>query len=483
MNLPDEITLDPADWNGWRTLLHRAVDDAIDDLAQLRARPAWQPMPEPVREALRQPAPVHGSSAEAVYDDVRRHIVPYSWGNTHPRSWGWVNGTGTVGGLLAEIVTGAMNTNVPLGNQAASVLEQQVIEWSRELMGFPEGTTGLLVTGASIANLVGLTVARDAMGEDVPSRGCSGAGALTVYCSSESHSSVDKAVAVLGIGTNQLRRVAVDADMRIDLAALRAAIAEDRARGFRPACVVGNAGTVNNGAIDDLDALADLCAGEDLWLHVDGAFGAVARLAPARRAALRGMERADSLAFDYHKWLQVPYEAGCILVRDGAAHRRASFALTRSYLSALERGASAGPDFSQLGPELSRAFRALKIWMTFRQTGTETLGRLVEQNCRQATWLSERLPRIPGCVVAAPVRLNVVPFRLEPPLLDGAARDTVNRELLMRLQERGIAIPSGTIIGGRFTLRVAITNHRTRREDLEALAQSVEAIGRELAAD
>ena len=478
------LTLDPPDWNVYRSLLHRAVDDALDHLAALRQGPAWQPMPAISRDAVRRPLPAEGIGPEALFEEVRRHIAPYAWGNTHPRSWGWVNGNGSAAGLLADVIAAGMNTNVPLGNQSAAVVEEQVIAWSRQIMGFPAEATGLLVTGASIANLVGLTVARDTMaGTDLPAAGTGSLPPLTVYASSETHSSIDKAMAILGLGTRQLRKIPVDQALRLDVRKLHEAIRADRAQGLRPICVVGNAGTVNNGGIDDLGALADVCAAERLWFHVDGAFGAVAMLAPGRRPQLAGLERADSLAFDFHKWLHVPYEAGCILVRDGAAHRRASFAPTRSYLVPLERGASAGPDFSQLGPELSRAFRGLKVWMTLLAHGTTRLGELVEQNCQQAAWLAERLTQVAHCVVPAPVALNIVPFRLELSRLPGDRRDAINRELLMRLQERGIAIPSGTSIGGRFTLRAAITNHRTRQDDLEALAVAVEQLGAELLSD
>jgi glutamate/tyrosine decarboxylase-like PLP-dependent enzyme len=334
-----------------------------------------------------------------------------------------------------------------------------------------------------MGNLVGLAAARSARaGFDVRRRGVGASGErLAVYASSEAHSSIQKAVELLGLGADSLRQAPVRDDFTVDVGALARMIEADRAAGMRPICAVGNAGTVNTGAVDDLPALADLAAREGLWFHVDGAFGALACLSPELRPIVAGMERADSLTFDFHKWLYLPYEIGVTLVRDAEAHRRA-FSLTPDYLVHGQRGLAAGLWFSDYGVQLSRGFRALKAWMHIKEHGAEKLGRLIGQNVAQARYLAALVERSPELELMAPVPLNIVCFRYRSPHRGEAELDALNQELLIRLQESGIAAPSSTRVRGRYALRAAITNHRSRREDFDALLAGVLRIGGELAA-
>jgi len=335
-----------------------------------------------------------------------------------------------------------------------------------------------------MANLVGLTVARNRRaGFDVRAEGVGAGPALTFYASAETHSSVVKAVELLGLGRRALRRLPTDASFRLDVEALRAAIREDRAAGRRPCSVVANAGTVNTGATDDVERLADLAAAEDLWLHVDGAFGAFAALAPSLRDGVRGLERADSLAFDLHKWGHFPIEAGCVLVRRDADQLE-SFRTAADYLSLTNGGVSGRTRrFAEYGPQLSRGFRALKVWMGLKEQGVARLGRLVEQNVAQARALAERVDREPELERLAPAPLNIVCFRYRGAETDPDRLDALNGRLLVRLQESGVAVPSHTRIGGRFAIRVCITNHRTRREDLSLAVEKILELGRALAAE
>jgi aromatic-L-amino-acid/L-tryptophan decarboxylase len=387
--------------------------------------------------------------------------------------------------MLADMLASGMNPHLAGYDQSPALVERQVVRWMAELLGFPAEASGLLVSGGSMANLIGLAVARNAgAGFDLRGEGLQSAGAprLVFYGSSETHSWARKSSELMGLGDRAFRRVPVNAAYEVDVATLRAAIAADRAAGHRPFCVIGNAGTVNTGATDDLPALAAVCRSEKLWFHVDGAFGAFAALAPSLRSIVAGLDQADSIAVDLHKWGYLPFEVGLALVRHREAHR-AAFATTSRYLDATPRGIVAGGfPFADLGVQLSRGFRALKVWMSLKSHGADAWGRLVEQNVAQARHLRDRIVAEPRLELLAPVPLNVVCFRFVAPGIDGAALDDLNQEILIRVQERGIAVPSSTILGGRFALRVAITNHRSRREDFDLFVDTVLALGEEVAA-
>jgi glutamate/tyrosine decarboxylase-like PLP-dependent enzyme len=439
----------------------------------------WRPVPDAVRQALAEPLPLEPQGLERTCRDARDLILPYPTGNAHPRFWGWVHGSGTAGGILAELLAAAMNANCGGRDHSAIHVERQVVEWARQLFDFPAGTSGILVSGTSLATLIGLAVARHhRAGTDVRADGIRGAPLpLVGYASAEAHGSVGRAFEVLGLGRSALRTIPVDHDCRIELAALRRAIARDRAEGAKPFVVVGTAGTVNTGALDDLAALAELCAEEHLWLHVDGAFGALIALSEALKPRLAGIERADSLAFDFHKWLHVPYDAGCVLVRRGELHR-AAFALSPDYLRRTGRGLAGGdPWFCDYGPELSRGFRALKVWFTLKEHGTRRLGAAIERNCAQARYLAERIAQDGRLELKAPVALNIVCFRFRAPALDEAGLDRLNAELVADLHESGIAAPSTTTLAGRTVIRVCLTNHRTRESDLDVLVDAVLKFG------
>jgi glutamate/tyrosine decarboxylase-like PLP-dependent enzyme len=486
-----ELTLDPADWDAFRTLAHRMVDDMLDHLSTLHEQPAWREMPRPVRESFGAPVPREGVGDAAAYASFVGRVMPYTVGNLHPRFWGWVQGQGTPLGMMADMLAAGVNPHMAGFNQAPALVEHEVIRWLATLLGMPADASGVFVTGGTMANTLGLAVARHAaavkMKLDVREEGlqtdagAASRGRLVFYGSTETHNWARKAAELMGLGNRSFRRVPVDLEYRIDVAALARLVEQDRASGMHPFCVIGTAGTVNTGATDDLDALADFCRDESLWFHVDGAFGALVHLSKELKRIVKGMERADSIGFDLHKWGSLPFECACVLVRDAGMHR-AAFASSASYIEAMNRGVIAGGlPFAERGLDLTRGFKALKAWMSLTAHGTDKLAAVIEQNVRQAHRLAERIDLHPELELMAPAPLNVVCFRYAP--IDrpsDAALDAANEEILLRLQERGIAIPSGTRLGGRYAIRVANVNHRSRESDFTALLDAVVEIGREV---
>lgn len=467
------MSFDPVDWPAFRRLAHRALDEACDDLAHIAEQPAWRAVPPDVKTAIAEPLPRRGELLDAVYERYRVTIAPYTVGNRHPRFFGWVHGAGTPAGMVAEMLAGALDINTGGREHAAVYLERRVIAWFAEIFGFPPESSGIVTSGSSLSNLIALLVARNAHDERIRRDGVSGR--LTAYASREAHSSVARAFDIAGLGSASLRDVAVDTERRIAIDALVQAIAADRAAGYTPFFLCGTAGSAATGATDDLRALAAIAREEQLWFHVDGAFGALAQLSASERHRVAGIAQADSLAFDAHKWLHVPYDAGCVLVRDATLHR-AAFAGDVPYLGRSERGTAAGdPWYYDFGPELSRGFRALKLWFTLKTIGLDALGAMIGAQCAIARAAGARIAMTPGLHLLAPVGLNIVVFRSEPPALasDEAALDAHNAELAIVLQEDGTAVLSTTRIDGRLALRMNIMNHRTTPEDVE---QTIDAV-------
>ena len=466
-------TLDPSDWASFRADGHRMLDDILDYVERIRERPVWQPIPDEVRARFRAEVPTAPTALGAVHADFMRDVLPYATGNVHPGFMGWVHGGGNPVGILAEMLAAGLNANLGGRDHVPIEVERQITEWMRRIFGFPEGASGLFVTGTSMANLMGVLVARTTMlGAGVRRKGVAGGKRLVAYTSAAAHGCITQAMEISGLGSEALRIVPTDGRDRIDVEALAAAIAVDRGQGLTPFLVVGTAGTVNIGAVDDLAALADLARREKLWFHVDGAFGALAILAPDLKPRLTGIERADSIAFDFHKWGQVPYDAGFLLVRDGARHR-AAFASPAAYLRRESRGLAAGSPWPcDFGPDLSRGFRALKTWFTLRVYGTERIGQVISHTCDLARYLERRIMAEPVLELLAPVQLNIVCFRYR-----SAEADRVNAGIIADLQESGIAAPSSTTIDGKLAIRAAIVNHRTETRDIDALVQAVLALG------
>jgi aromatic-L-amino-acid/L-tryptophan decarboxylase len=476
-------TLDPDDWSEALAVSHGILEDAVAYLRDVRERPVWKEMPQDVREFFDSPAPAKPQPLASVYREVAETVMAYPMGNVHPRFWAWYMGSSNFTGAIGDFLAAIQGSNLGGGSHAAALMDQQVVDWVKTMVGFPRSASGTLVSGGSMANIIGLAVARNVKaGIDVRELGVAAIEKpLRFYGSDQIHSCHRKAMEALGLGNRALRRIRTDQALRIDLDALRAEIARDRSDGLAPCCVIATAGTVNTGAIDDLPALASLARQEDLWLHIDGCIGAFIAIAPQNAHRVAGIEKADSLALDPHKWLHAPFEAGCALVRDASAHRNA-FAVTPEYLGSTPRGLASGQWLFDWGLQTSRGFRALKIWMALKEHGVEKFGRLIDQDIDHAHALSALIEAEPELELVAPTNINIVCFRYRPAGLDGAALKALNTEIMLRLQEEGLAAVSDTTVHGEHCLRAAINNHRTREEDLELLVRETLRLGRAIAA-
>lgn len=469
---PEEgFSLDPADWSAFRAQARWMLEDALDHVEHVASGPVWRAPPAEVRARFEEGSPRAPTDLAEAHERLLHDLLPYSSGNGHPAFMGWVQGAGTPVGMMGELLAAAINANLGGRDHMAIAVERQIGLWAREWFKFPETSEGLFVTGASMANFMGVLAARArAAGTDVRRQGVAGTPRqLTAYVARTAHGCVARAMDMAGLGSDALRLIETDQRHRINLSQLREAIAADRASGLQPFLVVGTAGTVDVGAVDDLEGLADVALVEDLWFHVDGALAALGVLSPEVAPLLAGIERADSIAFDFHKWGQVPYDAGYFLARDGERLRDA-FASPAAYLRRDGRGL-AGGDFwpCDYGPDLSRGFRALKTWLTFTTLGTDAIGASIARTCELARMLAREVEARPELELLAPVALNIVCFRHR----GGAEADALNAEIVAELHESGRAAPSLTTIGGRIAIRAAIVNHRTGPADILNLVEGV----------
>jgi glutamate/tyrosine decarboxylase-like PLP-dependent enzyme len=478
--------LDPEDF---RRLAHAAVDIVADYLAGIGTRAVFRPMAPAERATLMQePLGAAGVGLEALLERVRTAVLPHAMGNGHPRFFGWVNSPPAPVGVLADFLAAALNPSCAGGDHAAIYVERAAVRWLMELIGFPtEGSMGLLASGASAATLIALAAARHRAalddGWNVRRDGLQRARSpLVLYVSPEGHSCIQKAVELLGLGSDAIHRVSTDEHHRMDVGSLHAAVAADRAAGKRPFCVAASAGTVSTGAIDPLGVLADLCASEGLWLHVDGAYGAVGAAVPTHRARYAGLERADSIALDPHKWLSVPVECGAVLVRDGNLLREA-FSLVPDYLrTEADRGFGGLPWYSEYGIQQTRGFRALKLWMTLQHLGRDGVRDLIARHLMLARHLAGLVDTAPDLERLAPVELSIVCFRYAPACLrgDDGALDALNKRLMEEVQASGAAFLTQATLRGRFALRACVLHYATTEADIAALVDAVRDTGARL---
>jgi glutamate/tyrosine decarboxylase-like PLP-dependent enzyme len=446
-----------------------------------------------LKTRLFEPLPREGRGAEDLLRTFRDVVVAGSRLNGHPRFFGYVSAPGTAIAAIADLLASTLNANLTAWRSAPAPveLERLAIDWIRQALGCPEGTAGLFLSGGSMANFTALAAARErAGGPALHTRGVRALPqGLALYTSAEAHHSIDKGAALLGLGTECVRRVDVDARLRMSVPALERRIAEDRAAGFEPFCIVATAGTVVTGAVDPLAEIAAVARRERLWLHVDACYGGFARLAPSASALFEGIADADSIALDPHKWLYLPADCGCLLYRDPESARSA-FALGADYTKVSETAPGEDFAFWDYGPELSRRFRALKVWMTLSYAGARAFSEAIESNLDCARYCAELVDASDDLERMAPVELSIFCFRVIPPALARGARprsdeneraiDRFNERLLVALQKDGSSYLSNATIAGRFALRGCVLNYRTTRRDIEILLDDVRRVARSL---
>ena len=470
-----------------RRVGHEVADWIATYLTSLPAAPVFQPVPTDAAAAmLATPVPERGEAIDAILARFRSEIGEYPFGNGHPRFSAWVNSPPAAIGIFAQALAAAMNPSVAGGNHAAVWVERQVIEWFKSIFGFPHESMGLLVSGSSAAAITGLAVARHSaaarIGWDMRKDGAhivSKGGApvrMLVYETAEAHSCHQKAVELLGLGSAQIRVVPSDDALRMRPEALDEMLAADIAAGALPVAVIASAGTVNTGAIDPLDAIADVCATHRVWMHVDGGYGAPAILTSEYRAELAAIGRADSVGIDAHKWMYVPVDAGVVLIRN-AKLMRDTFSLVPPYLRSDDdrHGVHGPPWLSEYGSEQTRPFRALKVWMALRYFGTSGYRRLIAHDIAMARRLADRVRIAPEFELREPQGLSIVCFRAAPASLHGddKAIDALNQRVLATLQLGGKAFLSSTVLGDRTWLRSCIVNPGTTPDDIDAVLDAV----------
>jgi len=475
--MPDKLALPPEDF---RAIAGAAVDFLVSYFESLETRPVVVPTTSrAIRQQIDEPLPAAGADFGLLLDTVRDVISQYSRHSAHPRMFGYVASPGTAVTALSHMLAAGMNINVTAWRSAppAADLERLTIDWLKEMLGYPATAGGLLLSGGSMANFAGLAAARSAKaGVDVVREGMAAAGRrMCVYVSEESHYSVAKGAGMLGLGESSVRAVKTDACLHIDLDDLARLVAEDRAAGHLPFCVVANAGTTATGAFDPLAQVADFVRRNDLWMHVDAAYGGFAALAPSARHFFAGIEQADSIALDPHKWLYLPVGCGCVLYKNPAT-ARAAFAHGADYTRTIGLENDEAFAFWDYGPELTRPFRALDLWMLLKFAGTERLGQAIEENIACAKYFEELVKASEDFEMLAPVELSIFCFRYVPKGFAGDL-DAFNERLLVAVQRTGSTYLSNARVGGRFALRGCVLNYRTTKADMARVLEDVRAAG------
>lgn len=484
-----EETLDPDNWDEIKALGHKMLDDMIDFQRDVAKRKYSFPTPQALGDIC-IPLPEKGEGEKQVYDVFQRSIEPFSGISLSPRFMGVVAGPGSPYGMLTGMLTSGLGGALETPPFVDAYVHRQVIDWIKEMLDYPKEAGGVLVSGGSEANFTALAVARNTSAEiDMKAGGMQGVPRkMIVYVSDGGHHCLERSVELLGIGAENLRWVPTDENCRIRIDVLKESISSDRKKGHHPFCIIGNAGTVDTGAFDDFNALADLAAMEKMWFHIDAAFGGWVKISKTHRSLADGLERSDSVAIDLHKWMYMPYGIGCTLVRDRLAHYKTFvYGHDAQYIKSVYDLSKVGGDLldsaNNLSLPLSRSFTSLKPYMLLRAYGREKYSHLIQQNIDQARYLADLVRRDGEMELTAPVACNVVCFRFNPGGLTEEKLNDLNRGIIGEIYKIRFWMISDTVIKGRFTLRAAIVNHRSKRGDFDYVYNLVKELGRKLLSD
>ena len=470
----DKLALPPEEI---RALGRAVLEEVAAYYESLDSRPVLVPTTsQALRETFSEPLPREGARLDSLLQTLRDAVIPFCRHSAHPRFFGYVSSPGTPVTSLGSLLASALNVNVTCWRSApaGTELEHVTVNWLKEMLGYPSGAAGLLVSGGSMANFAGLAAARSAKAPgNVVRDGLAGAPRLCAYVSEEGHFSIAKAAGMLGIGEANVRAVKTGDRFAIDLADLGRLVEQDRAAGYLPFCVVANAGATATGAFDPIGELAAFAREHNLWLHVDAAYGGFAALAPSARPLFAGIAEADSVALDPHKWLYLPIGCGCVLYKDPAT-ARAAFSHSAEYTRTIGLERDEAFAFWDYGPELSRPFRALDLWLLLKFVGAARLAEAIEQNIACARYLEELVSTSPDFEMLAPASLSIFCFRYAPRGYADSL-DALNERILLAVQRAGSSYLSNAKVNGKFALRGCVLNYRTTKRDMEILLDDVRA--------
>ena len=457
-------------------LLDKSKALVLDQFQDLDNKNAYHDYPQnEVESWFAESLPEEGMPDDALLQKVKTHILDKATGNLGPHMYAYVTAGGTQISIIAEQLAATINQNIGKWHLAPSIseIEKRVVQWAAEMIDYPGQVGGVLVSGGSAANLAGLTVARNIFFEklNIRKNGLFGVKPFTVYASKEVHGCVDKSLEQLGIGTNQLRKIKTQEDFTINLEALKQQIEQDIKDGFQPFCVVGNAGTVNTGAIDDLEALHQICESYKMWFHVDGAYGGVVAMLESVKAKYKGIEKADSVALDFHKWLYQPFELGCVIVKNWETLRRAYFKKA-SYLDTQLEEASR-LDFNEHYFQLSRNAKALKVWMSIKSYGMKALRAMIQKDIDLTNYLCDQVNQSEDFTLKSQANLEVACFQYTAKLEDQEQIIHLNQRLIPALEKDGRVFITGTKLNGELVLRACIINHRKQKSSIDYLLQVI----------
>ncbi|MFK7937319.1 MAG: aspartate aminotransferase family protein [Saprospiraceae bacterium] len=466
----------------FRQLLQKATDLVIAQHADLDTKKGYHDYPQAEVESwFDEPLPLTGMPSDNLFAEAKTKVLDTATGNLGANMYAYVMAGGNQMSIAAEMLANTVNQNVAKWHlaPAMSEIEKRVAKWGAEMIDYP-GKAGVMVSGGSAANFAGLNVGRNVFFErlDIRKKGLFGQKPFTVYASKETHSCVDKSLDALGIGTDQLRKIAITRDFKVKVAAMEAQIQADIAAGFQPFCIVGNAGTVNTGAIDDLTALADLAKKYKLWFHVDGAYGGLCAALDSVKALYRGIERADSVAMDFHKWLYQPFEAGLVLVKDWDTLQRTYFKQADYLDGSLEE--TSRTNFNEHYFQLSRNTKAFKVWMSLKFYGFERVKAMIQQDIDLAAYLAKQVEATSDFELSATSDLAICCFRYKGSLTDEQSITELNRRLVPALESDGRVFIAGTKLHGEFVLRACLINHRKTEATCDYLLEVVREVGSQL---